>query len=125
MNATDRVESLILELDAFLSEMRQAPIEPDSLRDWLADIILALDDDAPTQPSAPGVERLPRPVTPALDEWRKRHALRPRHPFDALHAAACWEAAALDAHRAGNWGRMERCLEGARVRLFAPTAEAA
>lgn len=50
--------------------------------------------------------------TPALDAWRRRGDVR--RPDD-LWRAACWEAAAVEAHRAGHTERRATCRDAAEM----------
>lgn len=50
------------------------------------------------------------PSTPALEAWRARLASGRVVVYDGLQSAACWEATALDAHRAGQADRAQECL---------------
>ena len=53
------------------------------------------------------------PSTPALEAWRARLASGRVVVYDGLQSAACWEASALDAHRAGDPERAEAYLKRA------------
>ena len=50
------------------------------------------------------------PSTPALEAWRARLASGRVVVYDGLQSAACWEATALDAHRAGQVDYAQECL---------------